>query len=142
MFTPGQIAFIENIVDKRIAQHNHEDQDPAMEGPAAPLTANGFKPYYHTTRDIRALIVRNKATLQESLGKVFHVAVLAHELAQLTVLGEGDLELRNDRNYSRWADQVRRAINSRNWPQCPQCPIAPTGIRGVYQFISSIDADH
>ena len=126
MFTPGQIAFIESIVDRRIAQHNRQPQGQQL--------AIDAKPRYHSIPEIRQLIVENKATLRESLGSEFYLPVLVHELSKLTTLCEGDLEVvRSGKStYTRWSSQVSTAISLLHWPQCP---IVSTGVRAVYRFI-------
>lgn len=123
-FTPEQIKAIEKIVDCRILMHNPKHQ------------AQATKPY-HTVQDIRELIINNEAQLRIQFGdREFDIVLFRYELAKLTTLCEGDLELLTKSNsrstQDRWARQVLNAIAIRDWPDCP---IKPGSKRRSYRFI-------
>jgi hypothetical protein len=118
MFTPDQIALIEQIVDKRIALRK-------TRGPQRP---------YHTIPEIRELIVMHLPSLQAEIGNdEFDIAVLRHCLARKITLRDADLEyVGTEGNKSRrWEQQTLSALNLQAWPECP---IIPGSRRRSYRF--------
>ena len=132
MFTPDQIAFIESIVDKRIAQCNSKD-------PAKQLAID-VTPPYHTVAMIRGLIIIHEPALRDVLSGEFHIAVLAHELAKFTTLYDRDREPAHPsrKSYTRWAAQLTDALIPSRWSPRASCPIVSTGTRGHYRFVDKV----
>lgn len=125
MFTPEQIALIEQIVDQRISEHKVKD------------IAQSQKPY-HTAQDFRRLIMDNLASLRDELGDgEFDIAVLRHCLSRKTTLLEADLEMLGSEasRQPRWEIQVLNALSQTSWPESP---IVPGSRRRSYRFTAEV----
>ena len=121
MFTAGQITFLEQLIDQRIAQSKRP-------------TVNTKKPY-HTVPEIRQLIMDNLVALKLRFrNREIRIEVFRFVLSEYTELRPGDEELNGDSSYARprWDAQVANAITQ--WPADQSPFIKVDGKDGTYRF--------
>lgn len=120
MFTPEQIAFIEDLVDRRIAAHLGKRRRR--------------KGDYHTVPELRDLTLKALPALMALVGgNAFSIDILRFHIKNKTVLRPGDHKPagKTPHGSTRFDAQVANAINSINWPECP---IVKTSRMGYYRI--------
>ena len=119
-FTPEQVAFIERIVDARIASTKPKKAQPSKS--------------YHSVPEIRLLIANNMQELRDWFGaREFDITSLRDFLARKVSLREDDDKPVGKGGITRWEHQVSNAIDLINWQDCP---IVSCARRGKYRLTS------
>ena len=115
-FTPDQIAIIEQIVDQRLQAQKQSRQRVSKD--------------YHTTDDIRDLIIEHLSEFREFVGDgEFPVNILRFFLRRKAALRPKDTEMMSD-GQERFFQQVGNAIQPAVWPQGPFVQVR----NGTYRF--------
>ena len=121
LFTPDQIAFIDNIITKRLLESK------ARSKPNIHRT-------YHSVPEIRFLISANLERLKSDIGvKEFDLSVLRFFLKKYADLRPQDEEYLENAGCTRFDNQVSNAVRPGGWPD-GDCPITSASAMRKYQF--------
>ena len=121
LFTPDQIAFIDNIITKRLLESKARSK-PNTQRP------------YHSVPEIRFLISANIERLKSDIGvNEFDLSVLRFFLKKYADLRSQDEEYLENAGCTRFDNQVSNAVRPEGWPN-GDCPITSAGAMRKYQF--------
>ena len=121
LFTPEQIAFIDNIITKRLLESKAKAKPNIQRS-------------YHSVPEIRFLISDNIERLKSDIGfKEFDLSVLRFFLKKYAVLRSRDEEYLENAGCTRFDNQVSNAVRPEGWPDL-HCPITSAGAMRKYQF--------
>jgi hypothetical protein len=121
LFTPEQIAFIDNIITKRLLESKAKAKPNIQRS-------------YHSVPEIRFLISANIERLKKDINaEEFDLSILRFFLKKYTDLRSLDEEYLENAGCTRFDNQVSNAICADRWPN-GACPIKPSGKIRKYQF--------
>ena len=121
LFTPEQIAFIDNIITKRLLESRAR-------------TKLNIHRSYHSVPEIRFLISANIERLKSDIGcKEFDLSILRFFLKKYADLRSQDEEYLENAGCTRFDNQVSNAVRPEGWPD-GNCPITSAGAMRKYQF--------
>ena len=121
LFTPDQIAFIDNIITKRLLESKARSKP-------------NIHPTYHRVPEIRFLISANLERLKSDIGvKEFDLSVLRFFLKKYADLRPQDEEYLENAGCTRFDNQVSNAVRPEGWPD-GDCPITSASAMRKYQF--------
>jgi hypothetical protein len=121
LFTPEQIAFIDNIITKRLLESKARAKPNIQRS-------------YHSVPEIRFLISANIERLKSDIGfKEFDLSVLRFFLKKYADLRSQDEEYLENAGCTRFDNQVSNAVRPEGWPD-GNCPITSAKAMRKYQF--------